>query len=1064
MKILKNDPIGKDLFESHSHDAIAVAISDIIDDVHMIGIDGPWGAGKSNLVGILQKNLEKDNKYSFFIYDAWGHQTDYQRRAIIEEMIGYIHDKELIRKNDSEWQGLCNDILGKVTETNTEIQDGFSWSAFFILCSIVFTPTVMSLASGFDNISVKMSFSSIPFVFVLISVGLAAWKANKGSKEFSQKITIFKDALIGAYKRESIQKKKREFINTHNPSTISFRRFFKKVDASFSQDDTLIIIIDNLDRLSRESVQEIWSSIQACFNDSIEELKHIRVIVPFDRKHLKICHEDVEDSSYINDYIDKTFDIVFRVPLPVMTDWKTYFDSRWEKAFCKTEKQQDTKELDYVKNIYDALTLNITPRNINAFINEMITLSLSQICRDIKYRYRAIFCCRKEQILSDPIKALTDLDYLGPLKSQFVNDDGFYDAISALIYQVPLQRGSEVAIYRTLKHALDFGDSERVVNLSDIPSFPSVLDKIIREYTTPKKLYQPICALQNLVPDNCGGKEIYENRWDLIFDSFQDDDIAIDIGEDKSSNNDSYLFPYQEVMLHHGTDNQKIWLAKIIIARCQKIKDLDPIIYSNTVDKMKNVMDCSCYNIMENLPDIKIPWDLLRQAMEKNSAIMQEYNLSADNDEIMKYLQSLPSTEYKKINYLRTLMQLGYDFSRFHKQLHDTLDRSTDYNTFKEYIYVYEDTTQETKPIKLNYGINYLNEYLQSAENQKDEKLIDRIICFAISKHSLNECNQYNSIRMYLTDHKEDLPNRLFNIIKYYSDYGTFLLHSKDFKENEVYLTLCKKLTEANEVFYCEDISLVIKNFSKIVEDAHLDVGTLADKLSNYEIQAINTKEIKNIINISFLESTQDIDDRLTQDMRERVRSYLDNLSYEEWENIAHSGINSYEFEAMKLVNFERNQSFYLGINNYLADLSEKGEVPSEESKWRSFIDSMEDNESELSALLANVYDKIKDREIRASEFSFWGRWLLKSDKFIITQNTLRRTLTDKVISNKDCMEIILRDDITIRNTIKKIYMAAPTDEKDHFKTILGAVIAKGNEDAKLLAEKMKISYEKNNI
>ncbi len=61
-------------------------------------------------------------------------------------------------------------------------------------------------------------------------------------------------------------------------------------------------------------------------------------------------------------------------------------------------------------------------------------------------------------------------------------------------------------------------------------------------------------------------------------------------------------------------------------------------------------------------------------------------------------------------------------------------------------------------------------------------------------------------------------------------------------------------------------------------------------------------------------------------------------------------------------------------------------------------------------------------------------------------------------------MEIILRDDITIRNTIKKIYMAAPTDEKDHFKTILGAVIAKGNEDAKLLAEKMKISYEKNNI
>ena len=69
----------------------------------------------------------------------------------------------------------------------------------------------------------------------------------------------------------------------------------------------------------------------------------------------------------------------------------------------------------------------------------------------------------------------------------------------------------------------------------------------------------------------------------------------------------------------------------------------------------------------------------------------------------------------------------------------------------------------------------------------------------------------------------------------------------------------------------------------------------------------------------------------------------------------------------------------------------------------------------------------------------------MKSDKFIIDQNTLRRTLTDKVVSNKDCMKIILRDDITIRNTIKKIYIAAPTDEKDHFKSILGVVIARSS-------------------
>lgn len=1053
--ILKNDPIGEDLFESRSHTTIATAIARAIDknDVHMIGIDGPWGAGKSNLVEMIRKK-STNNKY-FFIYDAWGHQTDCQRRAIIEEMIRYIHDMKLLKKNDSEWQSLCNDILGKVTETNTEIQDGFSWSSFFILCSIVITPTIISLTSSMDAGILKTILSSVPFFLVLISV-VIAWNSTSETESIREKITILKDTLIGAYKRESIQKKKREFVNTHNPSTISFRRFFNKVDNTLPDGNTLIIIIDNLDRLSQDGVQEIWSSIQACFNDSIEELKRIRVIVPFDRNHLKICHEDVKEYSYINDYIDKTFDVVFRVPLPVMTDWKSYFDKQWKEGIGVTEEQQDVKELDYVKNIYDALTLNITPRNIKAFINDMFTLSLIKTNRDIKYRYRAIFCCKKEHILSDPINALIDLEYLGFLKNQFIHDDEFYDAVSALIYQVPLKRGQEVAIYRTLKRALDSADSKRVVELSVIPSFPSVLDKIIREYNEPEKLYQPICALSELTPDNCGGKEIYENRWELIFTLFNDKDINLDRNRD--GQNDSYLCPYQEVMLQHGSDEQKIRLVNLIIDRCKELQELDPIIYKRTIDNINNIVDSSCYDVMNKLPNIKVHWDALRPSMEKDAEVMKKYKLSADNDEIIRYLQSLSPTEYGKVNYLRELMDLGYDLSQFHKKLHDNIDRSYDYNNFKENIFLYEDTTSESNPIRVNYNISYLDGFLQSAENQKNENLIDRIICLIISNHSLSECRQYNVIRTYFNEHKEDLPNRLYRIIKYYIDYGTFLLRSKDFKENEIYLTLCKKMTESDEIFYCEDISLLIRGFSDIIKDAHLDVKELADKLSKYDIKEMNKRELKDVVNIAFLEKTKNINDRLTQELRERVRLYLNDLSHDEWKEIAQSGIDSYEFRVMNLVNFEWNQSFKLGMDDYLIDLAEEKKIPPDELKWNKFIESIATDKSELDVLMAMIYDKIKNRDIQVNEFRFWGKWLLKSKKFTADQDTLRRMLTTKVISDKDCMTIILSDDSAVKDKINEIYMCAPSDEKKHFKKILGAASSEGNEDANKLAKNMNIN------
>ena len=69
----------------------------------MIGIDGGWGSGKSNLVKLISNELnagisdKKKQMFPFITYDAWGHRSDLQRRTILEEITkSLINDYECL--------------------------------------------------------------------------------------------------------------------------------------------------------------------------------------------------------------------------------------------------------------------------------------------------------------------------------------------------------------------------------------------------------------------------------------------------------------------------------------------------------------------------------------------------------------------------------------------------------------------------------------------------------------------------------------------------------------------------------------------------------------------------------------------------------------------------------------------------------------------------------------------------------------------------------------------------------------------------------------------------------
>ena len=89
----------------------------------------------------------------------------------------------------------------------------------------------------------------------------------------------------------------------------------------------------------------------------------------FESENIKNQHSDQKIISYGNDFINKTFYLVYHVSPPILSGWKKYFIDKWKEAFGENEIP------DYsVIQIYDSLTKEQPPRKILAFINAFVSI------------------------------------------------------------------------------------------------------------------------------------------------------------------------------------------------------------------------------------------------------------------------------------------------------------------------------------------------------------------------------------------------------------------------------------------------------------------------------------------------------------------------------------------------------------------------------------------------------------------------------------------------------------------------------------------------------------------
>lgn len=280
-RFIVDKPQGEDVFEGQSQTKLAKNISDYIlsadkeeaekDDPtcipRIIGIEGSWGAGKSNVVRKVEKQLPQS--YYTFTYDSWGHQEDLQRRSILETLVNkLINDKVLhgevsikMRNGKSytdEWSNQLALLLSKKTTTITKSTPKLSgpaiWGIIIIGLYAILNGFWELLPSIYPKLEICFGLGLLFEISpLLLGVGIACHYHFCKGRAWEEVFTLLT--------RKSDNTIDEQFTSSEEPSVTEFKNWLQVISDQLEKKESpkkkVIIVFDNMDRLPSDKVIQL---------------------------------------------------------------------------------------------------------------------------------------------------------------------------------------------------------------------------------------------------------------------------------------------------------------------------------------------------------------------------------------------------------------------------------------------------------------------------------------------------------------------------------------------------------------------------------------------------------------------------------------------------------------------------------------------------------------------------------------------------------------------------------------------------------------------------------------
>jgi hypothetical protein len=994
---IQNKPCGADRFEGQSQRRLTEAIADHIistdsgdntsSQSRIIGLEGSWGIGKSNVIKQLKEMLK--DRYYLFEYDAWGHQEDLQRRSFLELLTdSLINDAKILEKE--QWEEKLNNFLAKkIVRVNKTIPK-INARAFWVAIIIIATPIAKFIA---ERLAAEKKIEDIVYLSLIafspIILGIISWLISMIFKKEMRNIGY----LLKIIKNETVETENQETINEDEPTVTKFKSWMKDISEHIKakKKQRLIVVYDNMDRLPAEKVKELWSSIHTFFSE--DGFDNIWAIIPFDEEHLSCAFGEKDQRVQLTKYfISKTFPVVYRVTPPVITDFKKIFNILFEEAFPKTESAYQ----DDINRIFKIENPSATVRDMIIFINQLVALKTIWK-NEIDILSMAIFTLKKDLIIKDAINQILSGEYLGNNIS-ITNDEKLQKNISALTYGILPDDAEQIPISKYIESCLKLEEGYDINRYAAHKHFILVLKDKIENNDLPTDTL--INALSRL---NHEYEEQYRNTIVNFWNSFSRNKLIMPLEKQEFDS----IF---RLLLIHTDKQYQQNIIQYLCNKFQNIQEFNGGTYFNSINSLNNFLNEKKIDnrISEYIVDIEkspeIFFDYISQAKDNYA----KYKLKADPNKLDEFFSNLLPDELKNTDIIKILINdKSFKFDITLKKIEELISKDTSLQLISgENIYSLFNTYKilsNKKPLAVQLTLNQRNSMWNSV----------------VSKPKTNEFLEI--LTMQLGNgftYSETLDDKQIEYISknidYYGYYGNLLINI--ISCNIPALNQILKYMTENGLGHNLVLENVLPVFFEIKTKINVTEVVLLEQLDRWNrfISGINKENIQTIIpEVSFFQysiiTKNTLADHLNKTIIEALSGVSVDVLYQQrtnlenyWFLIINNFIGTDYLKSLpdNLLEFGKK------ILNDIA--SSRQTIPEKTDLFQKIIDKL--NKKETAAQIKDIRDMFCNSQYKISPqlFIYLIPWFEHQGDLLSRSADVVHKIIEPVINDDNCLEIIL--------------------------------------------------------
>jgi hypothetical protein len=494
-RLLDDAPANEDAFGAHQR--VADAITQLIEAEEggkAVALVGGYGSGKSTIIQLAKVSVE-GGATRVFVFDSWSHQGDPLRRSFLEELIRFVSDAGWA--TGESWTQDLDALAGKREASRTVTNPRLTPAGRAVAVSALLVPVgYLLLANSFaDKTRLPSLLLSVPTAWLGFLLALAPLLAVLGvyvwlrpnlrfwTREFwtRHRGRPHGESVWAAFIDRTIQEHHTETLKTPDPTSLEFERIFARLmKACLDKGRTLVVVVDNLDRLPGDEAQTIWATMQTFFGSGrtqAEWQKRLWLVVPFSPDGVARIWSD--GSAVSDSFIEKTFQAVFQVSPPILSNWREFFLKSLATAF----PSHTNEEFDRIYRLYRSVAAPadkpVTPRELKTFVNQVGVLH-RQWHDEISLVVMATFVLLKKN-LGRPSDTLTSPDFLDSGVRAILGYDEWPRDFAAMHFNVARDSSVQVLIGRQVETGLTRGSREELSRLAQVPGFEAVCQSVVED-------------------------------------------------------------------------------------------------------------------------------------------------------------------------------------------------------------------------------------------------------------------------------------------------------------------------------------------------------------------------------------------------------------------------------------------------------------------------------------------------------------------------------------------------------------------------------------------------------